>query len=117
MNSHFNASPELQSTLSRLQVLLTQCCAMFATTPSIQEEIGADTASALLDALTKEDGLFTFRATLHQSVLRCLNKPNFEPTRHWQLLEAINFWDGAHIGRWRYMSDPQRQRWIGRSMG
>lgn len=116
MHSIAFASPDLKTTLARVQERLTESCVAFATAPCVRQRVGAHKASLMLTALHTENGLYAFRAVLHQSVVECLSDPAFDSSPYWGLIDAIGFWDGAHPGRWRYMGEEQRQRWIAWSL-
>lgn len=116
MNQQHIASSELQGQLFRLEGLLVETCTAFAKAPTVQRRIGVANASKMITALSTENGLFAFRYVLHKCIVDSLSDPEFDSTHFWALVDSINFWDGAHPGRWRLMTEDQRQRWIGWSM-
>ncbi len=35
-----------------------------------------------------------------------------DSTRFWQMIDAIGFWRGAHVGVWPYMNEADRRRYL-----
>lgn len=76
----------------------------------ISREEEREFASTLLDGAV---GLPWFSEKLRQLMLKLsVAESVFDSTRYWQLIDAIGFWRGAHVGVWPYMTESDRRRYL-----
>ncbi|MCL4722863.1 MAG: hypothetical protein KJZ90_01110 [Rhodocyclaceae bacterium] len=75
---------------------------------SADEEI--ELATALKDGPVDLPG---FAQRLREKLVDILGEvAGADSTRYWQMIDAIGFWTGAHVGAWPYMTESGRRRYL-----